>query len=80
MSGETKILLFKLYLELKDDIYNHQLKYLKDFIEKNKDSVETMQIAENYFKLLKTFMKLEDIVSLAFTADTVNTDSSDWNP
>ncbi len=80
MSRETKISLFKLYLELKDDIYNHQLNYLKDFIEEDKDSAETMQMAENYFKLLKTFMKLEDIVSLAFTADTVNTDSSGWNP
>ncbi len=80
MSGETKISLFKLNLELKDDIYNHQLKYLKDFIEGNEDPDKTIQLAENYFKLLKTFMKLEDIVSLAFTADTINTDSSDWNP
>ncbi len=80
MSRENKILLFKLYLELKNNLYNHQLNYLKDFIEEDEDSAETMQMAENYFKLLKTFMKLEDIVSLAFTADTVNTDSSDWSP
>ena len=80
MSGETKISLFKLYLELKDDIYNHQPNYLKDFIEENEDPDKTMEIVENYFKLLKTFMRLEDIVSLAFTADTLNTDSSEWSP
>ena len=41
---------------------------------------EIIRVAENYFKFLKAFMKFEDIISLAFTADTVNMDSSGWSP
>ncbi len=80
MSEESKLILLKLYLELKDDLYNHQLKYLKDLVEESEDPDEIIRIAENYFKFLKIFMKFEDIISLAFTADTVNMDSSEWSP
>ena len=80
MSKENKISLFKLYLELKDDLNNHQLKHLKDFVENTEDPDEVIRVAEDYFKFLKAFMRFEDMISLAFIIDTVNADSSEWSP